>query len=296
MLHFYKYQALGNDYLVISPDKQQSPPCEEQIRWMCDRHYGIGSDGVLCGPLKTIEADFGLRIFNPDGSEAEKSGNGLRIFARYLWEFGFLETLQRSSPPMEDPQGRSNSGHTFSIETKGGIVQALVFPDTGDVQIQMGHVSFDSRDIPVSGQKRQVVDERMQILGRELRFCAATIGNPHCIVICDKVTPELATTLGPVIETDARFSNRTNVQFMQVLDAHTIKIEIWERGAGYTLASGSSSCAAAASAVKLGLCQSPVTVEMQGGKLSIEINSDFTVTMQGPAKYVFQGDCEELDC
>jgi diaminopimelate epimerase len=153
----------------------------------------------------------------------------------------------------------------------------------------MGQVSFDGSKIPVEGGAREVLRERMQIDEREFEFCAATVGNPHCIVLCNDPSPELARRYGPLIETDARFPNRTNVQFIQVLDRSNIRIEIWERGAGYTLASGSSSTAAAAVAYKLGLCDAEVTVHMPGGELKISLTPDFSATMQGPVTRICSG-------
>ena len=162
----------------------------------------------------------------------------------------------------------------------------------------MGQVSFYSDVIPVAGPPREVLNEQIEAADRTLTFCSATIGNPHCVVLCDDPAPALASQvarhklarqLGPIIEVDPRFPNRTNVQFMQVLDRKTIRIEIWERGAGYTLASGSSSCAAAAVAVKLGLCDQPVTVHMPGGQLKIQLSDDFVATMTGPVTRVCHG-------
>jgi diaminopimelate epimerase len=164
------------------------------------------------------------------------------------------------------------------------------------VTVDMGKVSFNGSTltgicerIPVTGEAGEVLRARMKIEDREFEFCAATVGNPHCIVLCDDPTPALARRYGPLIETNARFPNRTNVQFMQVLDRGNIRIEIWERGAGYTLASGSSSTAAAATAHKLGLCDADITVHMPGGKLEIKISPDFTTRMRGPVTRVCSG-------
>jgi diaminopimelate epimerase len=153
----------------------------------------------------------------------------------------------------------------------------------------MGRVSFDSTKIPVAGSRREVLRERIEVGGRVFEYCAATVGNPHCIVLCDNPTPEDARRYGPPIETDARFPNRTNVQFMQVLDRGSIRIEIWERGAGYTLASGSSSTAAAAVAKRLGLCDSDILVHMPGGSLHIRLSDDFAATMSGPVVRICSG-------
>jgi diaminopimelate epimerase len=270
-MRFHKYHGLGNDYLVLDPREVLRELSPHEIRLVCHRNYGVGSDGVLWGPTKADGADFGLRIWNPDASEAEKSGNGLRIFSRYLFDQGMVKT---------DP---------FSIMTLGGTVRSQVLAGGALVRVEMGHVSFDATKIPVVGPPREVLRERLVVGGRELEYCAATIGNPHCVVLKDDVSPGLARTYGPLIENEPRFPNRTNVQFMQVLDRKSIRIEIWERGAGYTLASGSSSSAAAAVAHRLGLCDADVTVHMPGGKLDIAIDRDYFVEMTGPVTRVADG-------
>lgn len=268
---FYKYHALGNDYLVINPSDLAGDLAPGRIRRICHRNYGVGSDGILLGPLKTGEGDFGLRIFNPDGSEAEKSGNGLRIFSRYLWDQGLVRD------------------QAFTIMTPGGKVESVVRDGGRTVTVQMGQVSFHSNRIPVKGKPREVLNETITVAGQELRFCAATVGNPHCVVLRESVSEEETRRLGPLIENDPRFPNRTNVQFMKVLDRSQIQIEIWERGAGYTLASGSSSSAAAAVAYRLGLCGSQITVHMPGGHLDIRISDDFSIQMTGPVTKVAEG-------
>lgn len=262
-MRFTKYQALGNDYLVLDPSEGELPT-PRQIRLVCHRNFGLGSDGILYGPLPSEKACFGLRILNPDGSEAEKSGNGLRIFARHLHHCGKVA---------EDP---------FTVETPGGVVTCQVQAG-GMIAVEMGAVSFESARIPVLGPPREVLQEMVEVGGERLRFCAATVGNPHCVVPMDSVSEALARRLGPLLETHPLFPNRTNVQFMQVLDRHRIQIEIWERGAGYTLASGSSSSAAAAVAYRLGWVEPEVAVCMPGGTIRIQISSGYRITMTGPA-------------
>jgi diaminopimelate epimerase len=270
-MQFSKYHTLGNDYLVLSPDEVKGTLIPVQIRLICDRHYGVGSDGILLGPLEAPECDFGLRLFNPDGSEFEKSGNGLRIFSRYLWDRGQVH---------EEP---------FTIMTPGGKVTAQVHEGGRSVTVEMGQVSFDSRRIPITGPRREVLNETMIVGGEELQYCAATIGNPRCVVLRDEVRAEEAQRLGPLIENEALFPRRTNVQFMKVVDRSNIQIEIWERGAGYTLASGSSSSAAAAVAHKLGLCDSRIAVRMPGGIIDILISEDWSITMTGAVTKVCEG-------
>ena len=270
-MKYTKYHALGNDYIVIHPEEIQDELSENMIRLICHRNYGIGSDGILLGPLDSQSCDFGLKILNPDGSEAEKSGNGLRIFARYLWD----EKLVGSA--------------SFTVETLGGKVSCEVSDDGRNVKVEMGAVSFNSEIIPVAGASREVLNEEIEIDGNIFTFCAATVGNPHCVVLVESPTSEMAHRCGPQIETDPRFPNRTNVQFMKVVDRGNIQIEIWERGAGYTLASGSSSTAAAAVALKLGLCDTDITVHMPGGQIQIQFDDDFAATMTGAVTKICDG-------
>ncbi len=270
-MKFYKYHGLGNDYLVMNPAEIGRELTTDEIKLICHRNYGIGSDGILWGPDASSEADFRLRIFNPDGSEAEKSGNGLRIFSKYLFDHGFVGTDE------------------FSIDTLGGIVRSTVDADGRMITVEMGAVSFDSAKIPVKGEPREVLNESITVKNREFKFCAATIGNPHCVIPVEELSEELAYIYGPDLEVDARFPNRTNVQFLKVLDRNTIAIEIWERGAGYTLASGSSSSAAAAVAHRLGLCDQDITVKMPGGELKILIADDFSINMKGPVIRIGEG-------
>jgi len=270
-MKFYKYHALGNDYLVMTPADWPDGFTPERIRSICHRNFGIGSDGILYGPLPAERARFGLRIFNPDGSEAEKSGNGLRIFCRHLWDAQQVCTDE------------------FTVETKGGVVRATVFDGGRNVRVDMGRVSFSSEVIPVVGAGREVINETIEAGGRQLTYCAATIGNPHCVVPVARANADEARSLGPLLEVHPNFPNRTNVQFLEVLDRANIRIEIWERGAGYTLASGSSSSAAAAVARRLGLVDGSVTVHMPGGNLLIEIGDDFSIRMTGPVTRVGEG-------
>lgn len=261
---FAKYHALGNDYLVYPPTEAQPSWTPEQVQLICHRNFGLGSDGILEGPLPSSHAAFGLRIWNPDGSIAEKSGNGLRIFSRYLFDQGLVKA--------ESP---------FTVETGGGVVSAIVHGRGEEVTVDMGRVSFHSSDIPVQGEPREVLKESIHLIDRDWEFSAATIGNPHCVIVLPEVTSQLAHQLGPLLEVEPRFPNRTNVQLVQVLDRNRIRIEIWERGAGYTLASGSSSSAAASVAHRLGLVDRDITVIMPGGTLSIIIGDDYAIRMRG---------------
>ena len=268
---FYKYHALGNDYIVLNPAEAGESLTTDAIRLICHRNFGIGSDGILLGPINDPPGKFTLKIFNPDGSQAEKSGNGLRIFTRYLWDKGLI-----------------GSEHV-TIQTDSGIVNAQVYEDGKLISVDMGTVSFNSRIIPLAGPEREVINEKMEVNGQAIKFCAATIGNPHCVILKPEISAAEAKAMGPLIENEPRFPNRTNVQFMKILDRTNIQIEIWERGAGYTLASGSSSSAAAAVAHRLGLCDSQITVHMPGGEIKIKIAEDFAVVMTGTVTRVAEG-------
>lgn len=275
-MRFHKYHALGNDYIVLNPADFPSwspAPTVEQIRVVCHRNFGVGSDGILWGPLPSKHSEFGLRIFNPDGSEAEKSGNGLRIFSRFLWDQGLVK-----SP-------------SFTVETPGGHVKSVIKDQGRLITVAMGSVSFDSTKIPVNPPTppREVLNEKIKILDREFTYCAATIGNPHCVLPLDVISPELAHKYGPHLETHSNFPRKTNVQFLRVLDRKNIQIEIWERGAGYTLASGSSSSAAAAVAHRLGFVDRDLTVHMPGGQIGIEIGDNFSIMMTGTVNKVAEG-------
>jgi len=269
-MEFQKYHALGNDYLVLDPAANglSTPPEADAIVKICHRNFGLGSDGILYGPFETSEGDFGLRIYNPDGSEAEKSGNGLRIFSRYLVD-----------------SGKASEGAPCSVYTPGGLVQCLVRA-ADDIAVEMGRVSFDSAVIPVTGDPRQVLNEAIEVKGNTYRFFAATVGNPHCVLPLEEISRELACEIGPLLERHPYFPNRTNVQLLKVIDRSTIQIEIWERGAGYTLASGSSSSAAAAVARRMGACDGDITVKMPGGTIRIEIDDNYGIRMTGPATRV----------
>lgn len=268
-MRFHKYQALGNDYIVMdAAEGAQLRPA--QVRRICHRNFGVGSDGILLGA--TTADGFSLRILNPDASEAEKSGNGLRIYARYLWDVGAVR------------------GDAFSVTTPGGRVRCQVRESGQSIFVEMGRATFDSAQIPVGGPPREVVDEPLTVGDETVRFTAVSVGNPHCVIHVDDATPALARRLGPLLENHSLFPNRTNVQFVSVQDPHAIRIEIWERGAGYTLASGSSSCAAAAASVRRGFCSGDVRVSMPGGTLDIGVGGDWSLTMSGPAEKVADGD------
>jgi diaminopimelate epimerase len=274
---FFRGHGLGNDYLVMDPTELTFKLTAGKIQAICDRHWGLGSDGILA-LVPSKRADFGLRIFNPDGSEAEKSGNGLRIFARYLHATGKTKRKQ------------------FTVETKGGLVSIALHIDrhgeAAAVTVEMGKASFQPADLPCTLRADQLIQAPIEATGRSWQFTGVSVGNPHCVIFKkpgERWSREDLLTLGPALEHHALFPKRINVQLAVPTGPKDIFILIWERGAGETQASGSSSCAAASAAVRLGLVKSPVTVTMPGGTLNIEVAPDFNLTMQGPVAEVARG-------
>jgi len=273
--NFHKYHALGNDYIVIDPNKTELNMTPKNIKLICHRHFGIGSDGILYGPI--LEKDtFRLRIFNPDGSEAEKSGNGIRIFTKYLVDARYV------------------TGRKILLDTLGGRVGVEVLDEKADwVKVDMGTVTFRSDEIPVSGKSREVVNEILTVGTDSLRVTCLSIGNPHCVIPVQKVSEDVVKKMGPLIEHHPLFPNRINMQLLEIANRSHIKIEIWERGAGYTMASGSSSCAAASAAYRLGLVDPLIKVEMPGGTIDIDIHPDGHVFMTGAVSSVARGEFSE---
>jgi diaminopimelate epimerase len=270
-MNFAKYHALGNDYLVFHSEDFDRELTPAQIRQICHRQCGVGADGILWTSIQPEKRAFSLRIFNPDGSEAEKSGNGVRIFSRFLWDLGYINDEE------------------IEIRTPGGPVGAIVHKRGDQVTVRLGKASFFSSRIPVTGPPREVLEEPIEAAGRSYRFSAVTLGNPHCVILLPEVSRAETIAAGPALEIDPRFPNRTNVQFVRVVDPSRIQIEIWERGAGYTFSSGTSSGAAAAVVRKLGLCEPNIRVAMPGGEVAVEIGPEFEVTLTGPVASVCHG-------
>ncbi|GJL55394.1 MAG: diaminopimelate epimerase [Nitrospirales bacterium] len=275
---FFKGHGLGNDYIALDPSSLTFKLTPRIIRTICDRNWGIGSDGILAlHPTK--KADFGLRIYNPDGSEAEKSGNGLRIFGCYL--YATRKTRKRK----------------FSVQTKGGLVQVHLGVNgngyVDEATVEMGRASFQPIALPCSLRVPELIQQPVKAAGQSLRFMGVSVGNPHCIVFKEKGeawTREDLLEIGPELETHTIFPKRTNVQLAVPIGPKSISILIWERGAGETQASGSSACAAASAAIRLGLVKSPVTVKAPGGNLEVAIDPQYNITMKGPVAEVARGE------
>lgn len=270
-----KYHGLGNDYLVFDGNKNKETMNAGMVMTVCDRHFGFGADGILEGPIikesdkKENAKGFRVRIYNPDGSEAEKSGNGVRIFARYLKDAGYA------------------TGEETTILTKGGPVKVKYLDDLGrKMEVYMGRLSFSNRDIGVIGIGDTVIDKTIAFGGEDLRCTCVSIGNPHCVILLDEVSRERVCRIGKRVENAKCFLNGVNTQIVKILDRNNIRIEIHERGAGYTLSSGSGSCAAAGAMHKAGLADANVNVHMPGGILKVYVTKDMDVYMTGPVEKI----------
>ncbi len=271
-----KGHGLGNDYLVVRAVELPGGAlaAAAAVR-LCDRHRGVGADGVLVY-VPSTRADAGVRIMNPDGSEAEKSGNGLRIFAAWLWTHGLV------------------ARPVFTVETRGGVVTCecrLAGGAVESVVVEMGGASFHAAAIPMLGVGGDAVDISLDVDGGErLVVTAVTVGNPHCVVFEDAPSEARCREIGPLLERHAVFPQRTNVQLAAVAGPQAVTIQVWERGAGYTLASGSSSCAVAAAAVRTGRLQfGRVDVRMPGGTLAVDVREDWSLRLAGPVALVLEG-------
>ena len=263
-----KYHGLGNDYLVFDPNCNSLHLSPENVRLLCDRNFGVGADGILEGPIFE-EEKISVRIWNPDGSLAENSGNGVRIFAKYLKDGGYVQKKN------------------FTIHMAGGEVFVHYLNEEGSrLKVSMGKVSFWSDEVPVEGPRREIVNETM-VFGRiPYPVTCLNIGNPHCVILMDEISKELVCRIGGYSENARQFPAKINTQIMKVLDRTHIQTEVYERGAGYTLASGTGCCAAAAAAYRLGLTDPKVIVQMPGGTLEVEIEEDGQVLMTGDVGYV----------
>ena len=273
MNNFVKSHGLGNDYLVLDSEKIDFKLTKKIIVKICHRNYGVGADGILV-LIKSKKADFGLKIFNPDGSEAEKSGNGLRIFSKFLYDYRYIKRKE------------------LTIETKGGLVNIKVTIKNQKVRlvkVEMGKAIFESSKVPVKTKKKYSINESIKVCGNIFTYSCVSVGNPHCVIFLKETSADYAKDFGELIEKNKLFPKRINVQFAQIISRNKVKIEIWERGAGYTLASGSSSCGVVSAGYKLGLLNKKVKVLMPGGELSIEIDDNFNLIMEGPVEEICSG-------
>ncbi len=271
---FTKMHGLGNDFVVLDGVRQPIAPTREQLRFLADRHFGVGCDQILLvEPASRPGIDFRYRIFNADGGEVEQCGNGARCFVRFVHDQGL--TTQRE----------------IRVETMSGII-ALRLEDDGRITVDMGEPVFEATRIPFAAANDDLL-QTLPLGGEEVVISAIGMGNPHAVQVVPDVDTAPVERQGPLIESHARFPKRANAGFVQVLDRHAIRLRVFERGVGETLACGSGACAAAVAGIARGLLDSPVRVEMRGGELTIAWRgAHSSVLMSGPAVTVFKGEIE----
>ena len=279
-LKFTKMQGAGNDFIVLDATRAPIALSAAQWRWLADRRFGVGADQILIvgPPRDRSTADFSYRIFNADGGEVEQCGNGARAFARYVRD-----------------RSLSDAG-SIRVETSSGLITPTI-ETNGDVTVDMGVPRFALDDIPFDARGLDARSEAGEALwpldadGRVVEVAVLSMGNPHAVLVVDDVDTAPVAVVGPALEHHRRFPRRVNVGFMQVVDRSTVRLRVYERGAGETLACGTGACAAVVSGIRRGLLESPVTVHARGGALTIGWRGGRTpVTLRGPAEAVFEGE------
>lgn len=271
-IRFTKMQGLGNDFVVLDAVRQDFIPTPAQAKWIADRHFGIGCDQILVVErAKTIEADFRYRIFNADGGEVEQCGNGARCFVRFVHEQGLTDK------------------RSIHVETLAGII-TLKLEENGEVTVNMGVPNFQPAAVPFLTDGDELV-QTLEFAGRSAQITAVSMGNPHAVQVVANVDAAPVTRDGPLIEAHPRFPKRVNAGFMEIVDRHQIRLRVYERGVGETLACGTGACAAVVVGIQRGLLDTPVRVAMRGGELTIAWDGPGQpVWMTGPAVTVFTGE------
>lgn len=279
-MKFTKMHGLGNDYVYVDCFKERIKNPAAAARFVSDRHFGIGSDGlIMINPSK--RADFEMEMYNADGSRGEMCGNGIRCVAKYVYDYGLTDKT------------------SISVETLGGIKYLDLTVKNGKaelIRVNMGKPVLAPKLIPIvpgNPEDEEVIDAPILMDGREYRMTGISMGNPHAVIYVDDVNGLDIEKIGPKFENHKRFPNRVNTEFVKVLDRHTVQMRVWERGSGETLACGTGACAAAVSCILNGLTEDTVTVKLLGGELEIEWDREADVVyMTGPATVVFDGEIE----
>ena len=273
-MKFTKMHGLGNDYVYVNcfEEKIDNPPAV--ARFVSDRHFGIGSDGlIMINPSKT--ADFEMEMYNADGSRGEMCGNGIRCVAKYVYDYGLTDKTQ------------------ISVETLGGIKYLDLTVEDGKVslvKVDMGKPELEADLIPIISEREQVIDEPIEVDGKEYHMTGVSMGNPHAVIYVDDVKGLDLEKIGSKFENHERFPKRINTEFVHCIDRQTVEMRVWERGSGETLACGTGACAVAVSSILNNLTDTQVTVKLLGGDLQIEWNREKDrVFMTGPARVVFDG-------
>ncbi len=278
-LSFTKWQGCGNDFVLVDARTQGLPKDTAELsQRICDRHYGIGADGLIF-VLNSNNADFCMRIFNADGSEAEMCGNGIRCFARLVYDSGMTDKT------------------SFTVETGAGILTPRIIKEEDrvvGVEVDMGEPILEAQHIPVEGfGKERIVAEEIEVLGKKYKATCVSMGNPHCVVFVGDVDDVEMEQVGPAFERHVWFPRRTNTEFVVIRDRSHLRMRVWERGAAVTLACGTGACASLVAAVLNGRADRKAEVELDGGCLVIEWKEDNHIYMTGPAERIFSGVFEE---
>ena len=274
-INFTKMQGLGNDFVILDYDeyKKTDKSPEELALKLCDRHFSIGADGLIIVNPYTKNTDIGWIFYNSDGSIAQMCGNGIRCFSKYVYDNGFVNKKE------------------FSVETKAGTIIPKIL-DNGKIRVNMSKPILEPKKIPVNVENN--LNFEIKVSDKIFKANAISMGNPHCVIITDENTKDLALKYGREIETHILFPEKTNVEFIKVLSRNEINLDVWERGCAITLACGTGACASVVAAILNGLCDKVVQVNLPGGQLLIEWdgninNSNYDIFMSGSAEYSFKG-------
>ena len=275
IINFTKMQGLGNDFIILDYEeylKTKKTPDELAVK-LCDRHFSIGADGLIIVNPNTKQTDIGWIFYNADGTIAQMCGNGIRCFAKYVYSKGLVNKKE------------------FSVETKAGTIIPKIL-DNGEVRVNMSKPILEPEKIPVNSQNN--LNFELKVSDKTFTANAVSMGNPHCIIITDENTKELALKYGREIETHSLFPEKTNVEFIKILSRNEINLDVWERGCAITLACGTGACASVVACILNGLCDNNVKVNLPGGVLTIswagsKNDTEYDVFMSGPAEYSFEG-------
>ena len=278
-MKFLKMHGIGNDFIVIEniPETYDTDALGKISRTLCHRNFGIGSDGLIV-IMKSPKADFRMRMMNPDGSEAQMCGNGIRVFAKYVYDEGLTDKTY------------------ISVDTMAGIKYLDLTVESGRVtlvRVDMGEPILRRSLIPMAGEDSDtVIAQPLDVGGKTLSVTAVSMGNPHCISFWDELDGDTVKTLGPIIENHPMFPERTNVEFIKVISRNEIEMRVWERGAAETMACGTGACASAVACMLNGYTDEKVTVHLRGGDLIIERTPENRIMMTGPAVTVCSGETD----
>ena len=271
---FTKWQGTGNDFVMIDCLKEPEADYVSAAVELCDRHYGIGAEGILL-VLPSDKADIRMQIINADGSEAEMCGNGIRCFASYVYEKGYVKFEE------------------FTVETGAGILVPKIMEKHGAeamVKVDMGEPILEGEKIPVAGYgMNRIVAEPITVKDKEFKMTCVSMGNPHCVIFVDDAENFPIHEYGPLVERHEKFPKRVNAEFIQVIDRKHLRMRVWERGAAVTLACGTGACATTTAAILNDFTDRNIEIQLDGGKLNIEWADNNHLYMTGPAVQVFAG-------